>query len=58
MDFKNLMSDENLHDLKELSTFIPVVRASISKTWRLVDKLDKMMAKIMGGKDVQSNKVL
>lgn len=46
-DNKNLVSDEELHKLKEVSIMIPLVRNSVSKSWRLLDKLEKLLLSLV-----------
>ena len=48
MDLKNqngfeLVKTEDIDKLKEIQAFIPIVRNSVSKAWRLMDKLLKML---------------
>jgi len=38
-----LIKAEELHKLKEVATFIIHVRSSVSKSWRLMDKLSRML---------------
>jgi hypothetical protein len=47
---QNLVSDEELHKLKEVSIMIPLVRNSVSKCWRLLDKLEKLLIGIPDAK--------
>ncbi len=42
----SLVSDEDLHKLKDLSIFIVHVRSSVSKSWRLLDSLEKKLIEL------------
>ena len=38
-----LIKSEEVKKIGDIKQFIPVVRNSVSKAWRLMDKLDKML---------------
>lgn len=42
----NLVSEEELKMLHDISHFVPVVRNTVSKAWRMLDKLEKMLSQI------------
>ena len=46
----NMVSEDELKRLHELSHFLPVVRNSVSKAWRMLDKFQKLLEAV-GGKD-------
>lgn len=45
-----LIKTEELHKLKEVSQFIPIVRNAVSKAWRMMDELEKRLNETIGGK--------
>ncbi len=38
-----LVNEDEIKRHKEIQAFIPVVRNAVSKAWRLMDKLQKLM---------------
>lgn len=40
-----LVKKEELEKHKEIKSFIPVVRNAVSKAWRMLDKMDKLLNK-------------
>ena len=47
-DGYSLISDDTLHKEKELATFVVLVRNSVSKSWRLLDSLEKKLNALLG----------
>lgn len=46
-----LIKTDELDKLKEIATFLPHVRSSVSKCWRLLDKFVKMLDLVIKQKE-------
>ncbi len=56
-----VISEEEVKTLHEVAQFIPVIRNSVSKSWRMMDKFLKLLEKLekkekTGGKDEKASK--
>lgn len=42
-DNMEIVKHDEVERMQEIKQFIPIVRNAVSKSWRLMDKLDKML---------------